>query len=267
MLPSSTSPRRHLALVCLTTLLLCAPGVQAQPVPLSDADLGRVWGQALIDITNTSLNGLDFTRMTLNADISMSANFSNIRLGEYSYNTRNASGADLDITRLQIGRSDLGDANRLVSFTNPYFELAYANVGSAGTRDVVGVRFGFEGVSGQLGVQINTVSGSVAISDGAGHVLDSRSDPLGGKRWDGTSCGASACPFTLANIGALQLGDANGPSRDMFIAMVKQAVQFPAATPSTPLPDITQPGFWLNLRDRIAAANLTAQLPPNLPKP
>ncbi len=251
-------------LFCLT--LFNGSAVRAQLAPLPDAELARVWGQAMVAITNTSLNGLDFSRLTLNADLKLSANFSNLRLGEYHYAPRNGSGADIEIGRLQFGRSDLGDAQRTVALSNPYFELVYRPASSAGDREIVGMRLGFEGVSGAFGLRASQISGSLAIADNqSASVLDSRQDPLGGKRWDGSVCGASACPFSLAQIGSLQAGDAAGPSRDLFLSVLKSAVQFPAAAAGMAAPDIAQAGLWMNWRDKLSAGNLNAVLPPNLP--
>jgi len=245
--------------------LLIAPAAHAQMSALHDAELSGVWGQAMVSISNSSLNGLDFSRFTLNADLSLSANFSKLRLGEYTHAPRNGSGADIDLNLLQFGRSDLGSAQRTVALSNPFFELVYRNVGDANSREIIGMRLGFEGVSGAFGLSAKTISGSLAISDGAGLTLDSRSDPLGGKRWDGTTCGASACPFTLAQIGALQAGDSSGPSRDLFLSVLKQAVQFPAAVAGMPAPDLAQAGLWMNWRDKLTATNLNGLVPPNLP--
>ncbi|MCV2368121.1 hypothetical protein [Roseateles oligotrophus] len=239
---------------------------QSQMAPLPDAELAGVWGQAMVAISNVSLNGLDFSRITLNADLKLSANFSNLRLGEYNYAARNGSGADIDITRLQFGRSDLIDAQRTVALSNPYFELVYAQAGNASQREIVGMRLGFEGVSGAFGLSAKNISGSLAIADGqSASVLDSRQDPLGGKRWDGGNCGAGACPFSLAQIGSLQAGDAAGPSRDLFLSVLRSAVQFPAAVAGMAAPDIAQAGIWMNWRDKLSAGNLNAVLPPNLP--
>ena len=40
--------------------LLFAPAAQAQMSALRDAELSGVWGQAMVSISNSSLNGLDF---------------------------------------------------------------------------------------------------------------------------------------------------------------------------------------------------------------
>lgn len=245
---------------------LAAGAAQAQLAPLPDAELARVWGQAMVTVSNTSLYGLDFSRLTLNADLKLSANFSNLRLGEYAYSPRHGSGADIDISRLQLGRSDLGDMQRTVALSNPFFELVYARAGSASEREIVGMRLGFEGVSGAFGLRASHISGSLAIVDGqSGALLDSRQDLLGGKRWDGSTCGALACPFSLAQIGSLQAGDSTGPSRDLFLSVLKSAVQFPAAVAGMAAPDKALAGIWLNWRDKLSAGNLNGVLPPNLP--
>ncbi len=260
-------PVRFTFAVCLVAAL-CGAGtaVHAQGVALADSELSNVWGQALLDLTNTSLNGYDFSRITLGADIQLSANLSNVRLGEYSYAARNATGADIDLGLFRFGRSDGTDAQRTVSITDPYFEFVYKNNSDAATREVVGMRLGFGSIKGDLGVQLNAVSGSLLINGGALGTLDSRSDTLGGKRWDGGSCGASACPFTLAQISTLTAGDASGPSRDFFISVLKQAVQFPGTSAAVGASDPALAGFWLNWRDRLSATGLNQPVPPNLPK-
>ena len=70
----------RLAFAAKTTALACALAAgsahaQSKPdlKPLDDAELSGVWGQALLDLTNTSQGGYDFSRITLNADIAMSA--------------------------------------------------------------------------------------------------------------------------------------------------------------------------------------------------
>jgi len=234
---------------------------------MSDSELSEVSGQALLNLTNTSLNGLDFTRITLGADIQLSANLSKVRLGEYSYTARNGTGADIDAGLLQFGRSDGTEAQRVVNISDPYFEFVYKNTGTAATREVVGMRLGFGTIQGDLGVQLNTVSGSLLINTPAG-AIDSHNDPLGGKRWDGAVCtGGSTCGVTLSQLGTLTAGDANGPSRDFFISVLKQAVLFPSANPSVGAPDKALDGFWLNWRDRVYAPSLNLPPPPNLPKP
>ena len=250
----------------LAAALLCASApVCAQGMRLADTELSDVWGQALLNLTNTSLNGYDFTRITLGADIQLSANYSNVRLGEYSYSARNATGADIDIGTLRFGRSDGSEAQRTVSITDPYFEFVYKNTGNAATREVVGMRLGFGGIQGDLGVQLNAISGSLLINAGANGIIDSHNDTLSGKRWDGSACGSSSCAVTLSQLGNLVAGDANGPSRDFFISVLKQGLQFPAI--NGVVTDKALDGFWLNWRDRVSAPSINLPPPPNAAKP
>src|ERR1700759_5427019 len=125
--------------------------------PLDDAELSGVYGQALLDLTNTSQGGYDFSRITLGADITMSSTLSGLVLG------RHADGStDIDISTLSFGRSDLDDAHRTVAITNPYFEWVYTGTGA--DRQVVGMRVGFGGITGDVGLLMNTVSGSLSIN-------------------------------------------------------------------------------------------------------
>jgi hypothetical protein len=258
--------RRLLQAALAAAALGLAAAAQAQGSRLDDAALSQVYGQALFQLTNTSLNGLDFTRITLGADVQLNANLSNVRLGEYSYSARNGSGADIDLGALRFGRSDGTDAQRLVKITDPYFEIVYRNVASSTTREVLGMRLGFGGIQGDIGVAFNSLSGSLLVDAGAAGSIDSHNDPLGGKRWDGSSCaGGSTCALTLSQLSLLGAGDANGPSRDFFISVLKQPVQFPSVNGVAS--DTALAGFWLNWRDRLVALGLNVPLPPNLPKP
>lgn len=265
MLPALARLIRPPALLLACALHGAAPSALAQGQPLADEALGAVWGQALLNLTNSSLNGLDFTRIGLDADIRLSANFNNLRLGEYTWAARNGTGADVDIGSLRFGRSDAGEALRTVSITNPYIEFVYG--GSGVSREVLGMRLGFGGISGDIGLQLNSVSGSLLINAGTAGTVDSRNDTLGGKRWDGSSCVSGAsCTLALSQIGGVTAGNADGPSRDLFLSVLKQAVQFPAVGTGTPLPDLAQAGFWLNWRDRLTALNTSGQVPPNTNK-
>lgn len=252
--------------VCLAALgaavTLHAGTASAQLRPLSESELSAHHGQGFLVLNNSSYGGYDFTRIALGADVTLNANFRNIRLGEYNYAPRNGSGADLDIPTLQFGRSDGTEAQRLVQITNPYFEFVYRNAGDAANREVVGMRFGFESIAGDIGLTLSTLSGSMLVDGGAAGTLDSRTDPGGGKRWDG-ACTAPCLNF--AQMGGVRAGDANGASRDFWISALKSAVQFQAPTGMAQAPDLAQAGVWLNWRDRLSALNTTGTPPPNLP--
>jgi hypothetical protein len=264
--PSMPSRASLLQTACvaapLAVALACAPtAASAHGQALSDDELGDVWGQALIGLTNSSSGGFDFTRLTLDATVSLSANLNGLRLGEYD-RTPSGTGADIDISTLRFGRSDSTDDKRTVTITDPYLEFVYKDTGNAATREVVGMRLGFGGIAGDIGLQMNSVSGSLLISTASGNV-DSRNDPNGGVRWNG-SC--PSCTLLLSQIGGVTAGDASGPSRDFFISVLKQAVTFQSVNGAVPTPATAQAGFWLNWTDRLAALNTSGIVPPNTAK-
>jgi len=253
--------RTRLAFAAATTLatsLFVAP-VQAQDKPalkpLDDSELSGVWGQALLDLTNTTLNGYDFSRLTLNADINLSASLSGLRLGTIG------STSDIDITTLNFGRSDAGDAKRTVAITDPYFEWVYSGSAAAGNRQVVGMRIGFGGIAGDVGLLMNTVSGSLSLTTTTGQVLGATGSQLTAL----TGCSGS-CNVNLNQIGAVTAGNTDGASRDFFLSILKSAVTYPAANAALGASATAQQGFWLNWTDRLAALNTTGTVPPNVPK-
>jgi hypothetical protein len=246
--------------VTLAALLGASPA-WGQLRSMSEGELSETRGQGLIDLTNSSFTNVDnttlyTTRIGLGADIKLSANFTNLSLGNYArggaVGTLTAP-ADIDIPVLQFGRSDAGDAKRLVSITNPYFEFVYRNIGTAATREVVGMRFGFEGVSGDIGILVKTLSGSVRLEQAP--VLGAVPSPL-------PPIDQTGVRVIIPQIGTITAGNDTGPSRDYWISVLKTPVQFqaPAGVASFPA---AQAGFWLNWRDKLVATLGTP--PPNLP--
>jgi hypothetical protein len=97
------------------------------------------------------------------------------------------------------------------------------------------------------------------IDAGAAGAIDTLMDPGGGKRWDGTCAG---CALSLSQVGAVTAGDANGPSRDFWISVLKTPVTFQAGAGMPALTE-AQAGIWLNWRDKLTALNLTGMVPAN----
>jgi len=105
-------------LLCLSLALSGAQLARAQGKPIGDEELSDVWGQALFSLTNSSDGTYDFSRITLNADIKLNANLGGMRLGEYTSTIRNGTGADIDIAKLQFGRTDGTAAQRTVAVSS-----------------------------------------------------------------------------------------------------------------------------------------------------
>ena len=232
--------------------------VPAKPAlkPLDDAELSGVWGQALLDLTNTTSNGYDFSRLTLHADITMSTTLTGLKLGTHA----NGS-SDIDFTSLNFGRSDLDDAHRTVAITNPYFEWVYSGSAATGDRQVVGMRLGFGGIAGDVGLAMNTLSGSLALTTPSG-----QASTVGSQQTALTGC-AGACTIALNQIGGVTAGNStDGASRDFFLSVLKSAVTYPASNGMPAAPATAQAGFWLNWTDRLNAINTTGTTPPNVPK-
>jgi len=228
----------------------------AAPHNLSDQELADVSGQGLVTLDNTSLNGLDFSTITFNSDITLNANLHNIVLGQYTNATGNGSGADINIPLLQFGTSAGTTSQQTVQISNPYVEFVYNNAGGAGNSQVVGMRIGFGSISGNVGMLLNTISGSLQIDGGAAGVLSTDAYRAN------TICAQTSC-IPLSQIGGVVAGNASGPSRDFWISMLSQAVQFPAQ-PGMTQPNVAQAGAWINWTDRLTAINTTGAIQPNV---
>lgn len=249
-----------LILALIGTINWCITPALAEPRELTEPELMDVTGQGLVTLDNTSLNGLDFSTITLNANVTLNANLRNIVLGQYTSTTNNSSGADINIPLLQFGTSSGTTAQQTVQITNPYLEFVYDNSAGAANNQVVGMRIGFNGISGNVGLLMNTISGSLQINNGTAGVLSS-----GGYRSTSACTGSTCVP--LSQIGGVIAGNASGPSRDFWISLLSKSVQFPAQT-GLSQPSVAQAGVWLNWTDNLAAlstngtvqANVLAQL-------
>ena len=218
----------------VVTALACAGPAWGQLRLLSEQELSATRGQGLLALTNSSYNGFDFTRISLGADVNLSANFKNISLGNYA-RTGYLATSDIDMPLLQFGRSDLAD-KRLVQITNPYIEFVYRNVADAATREVVGMRLGFEGIAGDVGLNLKTLSGSMLV-DGV--------DTTGVR-----VAGPAIVGVTAGNVA--------GASSDFWVSALKTAVQFQG----TAAAQAAQAGMWLNWRDKLTALATANGLPP-----
>ena len=252
----------RLAFAATTTALACALAAgsahaQGKPdlKPLDDAELSGVWGQALLDLTNTSQGGYDFSRITLNADITMSASLSGLVLGTHADGS-----SDINISTLNFGRSDASDAQRTVAITNPYFEWVYSGSAAAGNQQVVGMRIGFGGIAGDVGLMMNTVSGALTINTPSGTM-----SAVGSLQTALTGC-SGTCTTALNQIGGVTAGNSDGASRDFFLSILKSAVTWPTTNAALGASTTAQAGFWLNWTDRLNAINTTGTTLPNVPK-
>jgi len=250
-------PARPLvSLALVATLFGAAAPACAQGKPMDDAALSDTWGQALLDLTNTSQGGYDFSRITLNADITMSSSLKGLVLGSRADGT-----SDINISTFNFGRSDASEAQRTVAIANPYFEWVYSGTVAGGDRQVVGMRIGFGGISGDVGLMMNTVSGALKVTTPTDTLSLTGSQQT---TLTGATCG---CTIALNQLGGVTAGNAvDGPSRDFFLSILKAAVTYPTTPGLGTTPATAQAGFWMNWTDRLNALNTTGTVPPNVPK-
>lgn len=235
--------------------------VVAEKTELTDEALSEIYGQALIDLATTDdvVNGFQFTRIGFGAEGTINANLRNVQLGQYADPAfPTGPNGDIDIGALQLGRLDVAGAE-LVRITNPYIEVAYRNIGNDATREFIGLRVGFEGIQGDIGVILNVVSGSVLATDDPTTVVNEAVD-FNARRQTSVEFPA------LAEIDVLRAGDAAGASRDFWVSLQKVSLAWPtlATGVGAPVNNIAQAGFWLNWRDRLQAVDVAAgHAPPN----
>lgn len=206
--------------LCLTLFSLSAFAVfnvYAEPTTLksmSDEQLSETTGQALMSLAylapNDSSNlmskyssgsNVGFYKLGLEAEMDLNANIKNLQLGCGGAN--GAGACDVDIKNLSLsglpanydsssGNSpDFGSAGRAstsAKLSNPFMEFAVKNPNSASTREIVGLRFSAEKITGLLTAGltngstpsstdgIQSLSGFMRIAQTQGEV-----DTLGGK--------------------------------------------------------------------------------------
>ncbi len=143
---------------------------------LTDEQLGETTGQALMSLSyiapNDSTNlmnkyssgsNIGFYKLGLEVDMDLNANIRNLQLGCGGIN--GAGQCDIDIKNLSLSGlpanynpssgnpPDFGAAGRAstsAQLTNPFMEFAVKNSNSASTREIVGLRFSAEKITGLL---------------------------------------------------------------------------------------------------------------------
>ncbi|CAD5107884.1 DUF6160 family protein [Zestomonas carbonaria] len=144
----------RLAAVCLSSLL--AATAQARMQALEDHELSDITGQAFINLTTDSHNGINYSRVNFGLDVNTQLNINKLELGNYA-RTGESAPADLSINNFALGTVNADDTINPFLIRNPYLELAYKN------NRVVGVRIGFGEAQGFLSGDINSFTGNLAI--------------------------------------------------------------------------------------------------------
>ncbi|MGE5451541.1 MAG: hypothetical protein ACM3VZ_06815 [Acidobacteriota bacterium] len=220
-------------------LMVSMSAASAQGVPIEDDDLASVWGQAMFTVVNTEQTTavpFDFTRITLNADIKLNANLTALQFG------KDTTGADIDIGEMRFVSSGAFDVNgkgvdKYVKLTDPYIEFVYKNQGDPdlSKRDIVGMRFGFGAIDGNIGLKLNALKGNILLKQAVDTVNGvNATDAYGDLTLNSTTratqftCGNTANCTTLG-VGQVGSVTAAGAS-DFFVSLLSSAVTYADGT-------------------------------------
>ncbi|WP_394238095.1 DUF6160 family protein [Pseudomonas anguilliseptica] len=178
------------ALICAG--LLCTTA-HAAMVELDDSELSEVTGQAFINLTTDSANGLNFTRINFGMDVATQLNIKKLQLGQYARGTENAP-ADLAIDNFALGTVNADDTLNPFLIKNPYLELAYNG------NKIVGMRIGFGEAQGYLSGDIKTFTGNLAIDlYGSGQYLAQKIREAQSTCWFNINCTLASALDLLAS--------------------------------------------------------------------
>ena len=222
-----------------------APLANAELEPISDKEMSKVQGQALMTVDNIEDGTHSFTRVTMGMDVKTRLNVDNAVVGG------DDSGSDIDVSDLALGhyvrdetRTQIDgqtyNVDDVVRFqgAQPYFELARNGNDLAGFRMGFGEARGtlsgnFASFSGNLGIKINQEDGTqvdATLFDDAGIATNYRASQIGVPGEDGTCATADQC-VALTNVKSMDIGVDNGDgtvgfTNDLFLAFQQESVDW-----------------------------------------
>lgn len=193
--------KKWLDSIFLVAPLCASMSVIANPAgltALSDTDLSKINGQALMSLTYLAPNdsgnqmssqSIGFYKLGMEADVELNANIKKLQLGCGGANGANGCDLDLDNVSLSgISSTRDGRASSSAKLTNPFIEFAIKNPNSASTREVVGLRLSAEKLVGLLTIGtensatangINSLSGYLKVQSGIGSTVAEQSKVKG----------------------------------------------------------------------------------------
>lgn len=141
--------------------------------PLTDKELAATQGQSLFSLgytppssTNPNVN-TGFYKLGIEASLELNANAKTMQLGCGGVN--GAGGCDVDLRNVSFtgfakdGVQSSGVGTDFLA-NNPFIEFAVANPTSASTRQITGLRVGFDQVAGMLSGDIRSLTASQDIT-------------------------------------------------------------------------------------------------------
>lgn len=157
---------------------------------LTDTELDAVQGQALITADYTTLNGLGFYKVGLQANLEINANIRKLQLGCGGIN---GAGCDIDIDNFSLsGNCTTNRPSCDAVMKNPFIEFAVKNPGNSSQREIAGFRLSSDLLTGLMTAGtndgtangINTLSGYMQVAASTGTTTTaagSMTDTLSGR--------------------------------------------------------------------------------------
>ncbi|MDE1999176.1 MAG: hypothetical protein KGN37_10045 [Burkholderiales bacterium] len=215
--------------------------VHAQGVPIDDEELAGVWGQAMFSVDNTTLPSYDLTKITLNADVKLNADFYNMQLGKVGTNP-----AAVDIGELHFVSGLAGE--NYVSIKDPYLQFVYKKQASTTLtdREIVGLRFGFGEISGNLGVKFNSLAGQMTLADGVGATNGGKGKLTLNSATTTSNFQSASGPVAMNMVGQVQANK----STDFFISLLTEGVSYGDGTSAAA-------GLSINWNSNLSYMNLS----------
>jgi hypothetical protein len=225
---------------------------QAELEPISEKEMGKVHGQAVLAVDMTETEAGRLTRATIGMDVETMTKVKSLKMGD------TGDGSDVYIDNLALGH--YSDRNEFVPFEgiSPYIELAEQD------GELIGFRFGFNKARGKLSGDINSFSGKLGLEleDDEGNVspatlfdaetvaTNKRATYVGLDDPE-TDCATDNQCTKLTNLQTLDIGtrtgegEPDGYTQNLFLAFQKQAVSWEANGDAPAIE--AGPGVHLNL--------------------
>lgn len=182
--------------IAASVLLLSSVSAQAELRDISDDGMSDVWGRAMFELTNSTINtpptpnfanplvptlpvdgaptgstgavvgAISFTKLTVGAEMELDAEIGKLRLGAYTKLAPELDNGGVDISADNIIFTGYQRDGVYYPFKvkNPYLEFAMTNPTDSTRREILGFRFGFEQVDGMLGAALARLSGRVMLT-------------------------------------------------------------------------------------------------------
>jgi len=150
--------------IVIVTALAIVRNANAQMKAMSDNQLSDIYAEGFADFSITSSGGIDTAKAVFNIMTYSFITVDSLKLGyhdEYDYkNPTPTYGWDEDWTDVQIG-GDLNDPSKDFKTEHAYFKADFTNIDDPATRELKGITFGAESVTGDISATFNSFSGTI----------------------------------------------------------------------------------------------------------